>query len=217
MKATREQFEKLWTDLGCRGDALPVFADIEAAYSAGRRRYHTLEHIGWGLKRIDEMAADDATRGSKFFAEDWNLIRWAFWFHDYVLDGSPRGEHESALQALRVLHAGTGNVSFGARARRLIMATAHDRVPLEHDAACLCDADLSILGASEEAFDHYEQLVREEWAHVPEELFRPARCTIMKRFADRPWIFMTLYGRERWERPAMANLKRSLAKLAEAT
>jgi len=219
MKATREQFNQLVRDLvGPLTEPDPMLFDrIEAAYSSPMRRYHTLEHIGWGLKRIDDMADEDRTRGAKFQSREWDLIRWAFWFHDWVSAGEPTDEEVSGNEASRAAQAaGLGYVEC-ATVARLVVATAHDRVPLRHDEAIICDADLSILGANEEAFDRYEQLVREEWAHVPDLLFATARAVILRRFAARPWIYMTDYGRTRWERKARANLGRSLAKLGEAT
>lgn len=221
MKATREQFLKLYADLTSMGDidgrGSAVFDSIEAAYGSERRKYHTLEHIGWGLHRLDDMADEAKSRGAKFQAREWDLIRWAFWFHDFELEGSPNDEANSATAARLALSAAGGPLLDCATVGRLIYATEHERIPLAHDAAVICDADLSILGAPDDAFDHYEALVREEWAHVPDLLFATARAVILKRFVDRPWIYMTDYGRTRWERKARANLARSLAKLGDAT
>lgn len=215
MKATREQYAALWSSLGLTlaSEHEGEFARLERSYSSERRKYHTLEHIGWGLHRIDEMADEDKSRGSVFVAREWDAIRWAFWYHDAVLEGDPDDEAASADMAGNcALHAGLG-MAFAEDVMRLVRATGHDRIPLRHDEAIICDADLSILGAPEDEFWHYEELVREEWAHVPENLFRAARATILKRFVDRPWIYMTDYGRTRWERKARANLMESMKKL----
>jgi predicted metal-dependent HD superfamily phosphohydrolase len=216
MKATLEQFTALCQALGAEGDGASTFGRLEVAYGKPPRRYHTLEHIGWGLRRLDEMAEVERRRGAKFDDEAWNLIRWAFWFHDAILCGSPDDEQLSADVAaleLEALHAHTNERTD--TVRRLIMATAHDRVPLAYDAAIMCDADLSILGASAEDFDRYEALVREEWAHVPEHLFAGARHQILGRIAAHPWIYMTEFGRQRWEVRARENLARSMASLEE--
>jgi predicted metal-dependent HD superfamily phosphohydrolase len=194
-----------------------LFEKIEEAYSSGRRRYHTLEHVAWVLKRIDEMADVDVGRGAKFDAAGWNVIRWAAWYHDFVLDGSPDDEKQSADAAVRALpEQPRGSNPHASDVYRLILATGHDRIPLRHDEAALCDADLAILGAPIEVFNEYERRVREEWAHVPDELFAPARYVILKRFMDRPWIYMTLFGRERWEQRARSNLAISMARLGSS-
>jgi predicted metal-dependent HD superfamily phosphohydrolase len=187
MKATLDQFSALYQAIGGRHEGNAEFQALERAYSEPRRKYHTLTHIGWGLRRLDEMAEVERHRGAKFDEPFWNTIRWAFWWHDYSLNGSPDDEKESAAAGVGWLPAGT-SIEL-ADVRRLIMATAHDRVPLAYDAAIMCDADLSILGASVEDFDRYEALVREEWAHVPEHLFAGARYQILGRIAAHPWIY----------------------------
>ena len=191
------------------------FERLAEAYSGPRRKYHTLEHIYWVLKRVDEMADDSRGRGAKFEPLDWDTLRWAAWYHDYVLNGSPNDEGESASFALCAWPK--KGPARALEAFRLVMATSHDRIPLDHQAARICDADLSILAADPEHFDRYESQVREEWAHVPDELFKTARAVILKRFVDRPWIYMTDYGRTRWERRARQNLARSMAALGSAT
>ena len=194
-----------------------MFESMKTVYSKPPRAYHTLDHISWVLKRVDEMAFEDSTRGSKFSQDEWDAIRLAAWFHDYVLVGSPDDEAESAKLLLAVAMTMNLKTDIAMNAARLIMATNHERVPLKYDEAILCDCDLAILGADEESFDHYEALVRKEWEHVPEHLFRTARTVILKRFVDRPWIYMTEYGRTRWERRARANLQRSLERLRDET
>jgi predicted metal-dependent HD superfamily phosphohydrolase len=213
MKATIKQFRALCHAIEGSIDIPHVFDHLERAYSEPRRRYHTLVHIGWGLRRLDEMAEVERHRGAKFDEPFWNTIRWAFWWHDYSLNGSPDDEKKSAEAGVRWLPPGSKVEP--ADVRRLIMATAHDRVPLAYDAAIMCDADLSILGASVEDFDRYEALVREEWAHVPEHLFAGARYQILGRIAAHPWIYMTEFGRQRWEVRARENLARSMASLLE--
>lgn len=218
MKATLEQFAKLWTDIGGKGDPTPQFNALADAYSSGTRRYHTLEHVGWVLHRLSEMETVERHRGAKFDEPTWNAIKWAAWFHDYALAGRPEDEQESAWAGIDALHAAYGQggapMALTSAVDRLIMATAHDRVPLQYDAAILCDADLSILGAPSDAFDHYEQLVREEWAHVPDELFAGGRLAILRRIDRRPRIYWTRYGREHWEDRARDNLERSMVALA---
>lgn len=212
----REQYEALYGRLGGALDTTMAlrWKSVALAYSGPRRKYHTLEHVYWVLRRINEMADDAHGRGARFHPIDWDCLRWAAWYHDYTLNGSPEDEQQSADECR---WASNGLMHEAYDAHQLILATAHDRIPLDHQAARLCDADLSILGADPEHFDRYEEQVREEWAHVPDELFKTARAVILKRFVERPWIYMTDYGRTRWERRARQNLERSMAKLGGAT
>lgn len=216
LETMRAKYMQLHADLGGTTDDKPgeKFERLAHAYYLPSRKYHTLEHIYWVLKRIDEMADDSRGRGAKFEPLEWDTLRWAAWYHDYVMFGRPDDEKKSASRAL--FDWPKLSTAYVLDAMRMIEATAHDRIPLDHQAARLCDADLSILGAGTEHFDRYEQQVREEWAHVPDELFKTARAVILKRFVGRPWIFMTDYGRTRWERTARQNLARSMAKLGSA-
>jgi predicted metal-dependent HD superfamily phosphohydrolase len=213
MKATESDFVGMWKRLGCTADPLPAFKSIENAYSTPNRQYHTLEHIGWGLKRLDDIAEVDVGRGARFDARWWDTVRWAFWFHDFELEGNSQDEARSATMAVNTAtYAGLPH-KFTDSVARLILSTSHERIPLVHDEATLCDADLSILGAPTENFDHYEHLVRQEWAHVPTHLFATARIVILRRFLARPWIYSTQFGRERWERRARVNLTSSIEHL----
>jgi predicted metal-dependent HD superfamily phosphohydrolase len=93
------------------------------------------------------------------------------------------------------------------------MATRHTAVPGGTDAGILVDIDLSILGAAPERFDQYERQVREEYAWVPDFLFRRERKAILKEFLARPRIFSTTHFRDRYEQQARSNIERSLERL----
>jgi predicted metal-dependent HD superfamily phosphohydrolase len=92
------------------------------------------------------------------------------------------------------------------------MTTRHDAVPSGADAESLVDVDLSILGAPPGRFDEYEQQIREEYAWVPDFVFRRKRAEILEGFLARPAIFSTAHFRSRYERQARENLARSLRK-----
>jgi predicted metal-dependent HD superfamily phosphohydrolase len=48
---------------------------------------------------------------------------------------------------------------------------------------------------------------------VPEDAGRAGRAAELRSFLDRPALFHTPAGRDRWEAPARANLTRELAAL----
>ncbi len=106
-----------------------------------------------------------------------------------------------------------------ARAVRMIEATELHQVPVGApssevgDICVFLDLDLSILGASEAAFDAYEAGVRHEYRHVPENAFRAGRAGVLQRFVARPRLFMSEWGVRRFEAAARANLWRSLRRL----
>ena len=76
------------------------------------------------------------------------------------------------------------------------------------------DADLWILAAPEQRFDEYCGQVREEYAAVPDELFRAARSRILRDLVGAEGIYLTEYGRTHWDGHARDNLDRELARLS---
>jgi predicted metal-dependent HD superfamily phosphohydrolase len=83
------------------------------------------------------------------------------------------------------------------------------------DTARFLDMDLSILGAPEATFDRYEAGVRAEYAHVAEPAFRAGRAAILERFLARDPLFLSGWGRSRFEAAARSNLRRSLDALRQ--
>jgi len=204
-------FHGFWQGLGCKGDAEPVIVDLIGRYGGPRRHYHTLEHIRHGLRRIEDMRRE---LHSDYPGVWWDAMRWAMWFHDAVLEGADSDERKSAEFACAVA-SDTGCPGwFREIVAACILASAHDGSAETLEQKLFVDADIAILGANEVDFDAYEQLIRQEWAHIPEPEFREGRRRILLKFADRPYIFSSEYGRARWEARARLNLDCSLAKLA---
>jgi predicted metal-dependent HD superfamily phosphohydrolase len=102
----------------------------------------------------------------------------------------------------------------GERVAALVRVTLHhDPVPGDSEAAVLCDADLAVLAAGPERYARYVRSVRQEYAHVPEPMFRSGRAAVLDALAAMPRLYRTPVGRERWEDAARANLARELAEL----
>lgn len=100
-----------------------------------------------------------------------------------------------------------------------ILATTGHAVPSDlsksPDAALLLDIDLSILGASRAEFDIYDQAICSEYRHVPEDMYREKRASVLEGFLRRDRRYLTEWGYERWEAPARANLARAIAELRQ--
>lgn len=212
----RNLFISLWRDLNMTGDPVHHFQVMENAYGDNvhydmkQRYYHTLDHIYWMLRRVDEMARFDQTSGAIHNKTDWDLIRFATWYHDLVMDD----EEGSAYYAYKIFHYYSDeNRLVAKKIERIICATKHQYLPVRFDEQVLCDCDLAILGSSEETFDNYENNIRKEYAEVSDRDFAIGRIKVLNKFLNRPWIYMTEYGRLHWELKARDNLKRSITKL----
>ena len=188
-----------------------VLADLRNRYAEPQRRYHTWAHIeallGWFALRRDHL-------------HDPVAVELAILFHDAVYDPARSDNEAQSAQLLR--DADLPNVRDDTRLRaiRMIEATAahgladdlseNDR----SDMAEFLDMDLSILGAPPADFDGYERAIREEYAFVPEALFRAARRGILERFLERPTLYFSDWGRERFEAGARSNIAASITALS---
>lgn len=195
--------------------ALPpdIHAEAEALHAGPDRGYHGWRHPRALLTLLDEV------RGR---LHDPLAVEAAILFHDAVYE--PRaGDNEarSAVLARDRLAERLAPETLD-RAVRMIEATERHRVPDGIGAAeaadlrIFLDMDLSILGADTERFDAYEAGVRHEYREVPEALFRSGRSRILAGFLARERLFLSDWGRQRFEAAARANLGRSIAALEGA-
>jgi predicted metal-dependent HD superfamily phosphohydrolase len=131
----------------------------------------------------------------------------------YVAARSDNEERSAELARACLSEAGVAS-EVAERIGALVLETRHRATLPEADAALVCDIDLSILGRPAEAFDLFERQIRQEYAMVPEPLYRRGRSEILRGFLNRASIFQTDWFRQRYEEPARANLERVLATLA---
>jgi predicted metal-dependent HD superfamily phosphohydrolase len=194
-----------WNGLGVEAPGDHLYEELVTRYSAPERHYHTLQHLDECFARLAE---------SRQLAEHAHEIELALWFHDAIYDVRRQdNEERSASWAEEVsLRAGLSQ-RVAACVRDLIVATRHDAVPDSGDSRLLVDIDLAILGAPVKRFDEYERQVRQEYAWVPDILFRHKRREVLEIFLARPHIFSTDYFHARYEAQARANLERSIAAL----
>lgn len=203
-RASREAFAAVWRGLGARTDPAPIYGALAGAYREPHRRYHTLDHIAHVLGALDDV---------RLCLADPDAGEMALWLHDVVYDVHAEGsEARSALWAREALKESGVELHLVGRVADLIMATAPAATPIGGDAGYVADADLSILGAPGGQFDRYEQQIREEYAGIPEPVFRARRAAILHGLLERPTIFRTPEF-QRLEGRARANLARSLAHL----
>lgn len=190
------------------GDVAGWRAELRRRWAEPHRHHHGPEHLADVLAALDALA--DA--GERF---DADAVRTAAWFHDAVYD--PRrddNEERSAVLAVELL----GGSDTAAEVARLVRLTrAHVVRPGDDNAAALCDADLSVLGARPDRYRRYAAAVRREYAHVPEAEFRAARARILAGFLDRERLFATPSGRAWWEAAARSNLASEIDRLRSPT
>lgn len=225
--------------LQARWDALlpgtpTVGADLIDRWYEPHRTYHGPAHLTHVLDSLVVLDPDGTAP---------RAVALALWFHDAVHVGTAGAdESASAALAGEMLGAlGARSTTVGteeaqgttdaqgteaaevaawverteiAEVQRLVLLTTHhDPAPDDHAGALVCDADLAILASAPDRYTRYTEQVRREYAHVPDEVFAPARAEILERLLDAGPFFRTAVGSERWEAAARRNVSDEIVRL----
>ena len=196
--------------------ALDTFARLVQVHTAAERHYHNARHIAHCLAELDAAAPH---------IPDPDPIELALWFHDAVYDPrSASNEADSARWAADFLQECQAPQELSDAVVALILATRHqpgadvtpDADAIGYDSEqWMVDIDLAILGSDTERFTAYERAIRQEYAWVPETVFREKRTAILRSFLDRPAIYATQHFWEKYEARARKNLAESIQNLNE--
>jgi predicted metal-dependent HD superfamily phosphohydrolase len=110
---------------------------------------------------------------------------------------------------------GRGEAESGAIERVIaaIMATRHQGMEPNGDAALVVGVDLSILGTPEDVYEEFERNVRREYWWVPRRRYVAGRCAILASFLQRTSIYRYPEFQRRYEATARANLAAAIAVL----
>lgn len=193
--------------------ALPpdLIERIRQLYDDPRRGYHAWSHP----QALLELLAEVRER-----LDDPVAIECAILLHDAVYDPHRQDNERRSAALARALLADAVEPATLARTVRLIAATERHEVAADaaggeaEDMRVFLDMDLSVLAAPADTFDAYEAGVRHEYAHVPEPAFRRGRAAILAGFLARDRLFLSDWGRDRFEARARLNLQRSLQRLS---
>jgi predicted metal-dependent HD superfamily phosphohydrolase len=199
-----EKWDALWREANA-APATALFLQLSAAWSEPHRHYHTLQHLGECLANFETL---------RHLPEHPLDVQLALWFHDAIYDVTRHdNEARSAEWARQEILAAGLSAAMADSVEKLIMATCHNAEPAGIDAKVLVDIDLWILGTLPARFEEYEQQVRKEYAHVPDEAFRLGRLAILQQFQARPRLFNTEAFFTRYEPQARSNLQHSITTL----
>jgi predicted metal-dependent HD superfamily phosphohydrolase len=182
-------------------------SDLVERYREPHRRYHTLAHVH---ECLDELKT---VRGLSTGERD--ALEAAIWFHDAVFDPrSSENEAESAELAKQAMEQAGVPAPVREEVARLIKLTvSHRAAPGDRLGALMVSIDLAKLGGEPAAYDRYTRAVREEYAFIPEPIFRAGRAALLQRLLSAPEIYPDPTFRDRFEAKARANLERELAAL----
>lgn len=204
MRTSLDHWMPLWQRLEVDGDAAAWHARLLAAYTEPQRAYHSLQHLDECLRAFDEAKASGLIQWPDF-------IELALWFHDAVYD--PRRIDNETLSA-RMAVESLGDSETAREVARLILLTKLHKPGDGPDDAWIIDIDLAIFAQAPERVMVYEQQIREEYAWVPESVYREKRAEILTGFLNRERIYLTAWARERLEERARENLRALIAGFA---
>ncbi|PTE11903.1 HD domain-containing protein [Mesorhizobium helmanticense] len=191
----------------------PLKRELSALYQAESRHYHNLSHIQAMLALAGDYRAS---------LNDPEAVEAAIWFHDAIYDSRAKDNEARSAALAETKLAGRTDAERLARVAAMISATATHELPsvqspdggdFIRDTALFLDMDLAILGAAPDAFDAYEQAIRQEYGWVEEPMWNAGRGAVLKSFLARPHIFHTEEFRQRFEPQARQNMARSLKAL----
>jgi predicted metal-dependent HD superfamily phosphohydrolase len=201
-----ERLEKRWVEFfGLVNESAIVkeaFNDLVSRYSERHRHYHRLEHVNACLELLDEI--------SDSIANLFN-IEAAIWFHDVIYDPEKKDNEEKSAKYAKAFLESIGLNSL--EIEHLILLTKHPSSPVTSDEKYLIDIDLSILGANEELYDSYELWIREEYAPIPNFLYRKGRKEVLNSFVKLDSIYQTEYFYKKYEIQARQNIDHAIQKL----
>jgi predicted metal-dependent HD superfamily phosphohydrolase len=177
--------------------------DLLARWSEPHRRHHTITHLHEMLDAIGLLSES----GIVF---DREAVELAAWFHDaiYVI-GRYDNEDRSADLARELLASSPIQDEV---ARLVLVTKTHKVADGDINGAVLCDADLSVLGSDALRYRAYAAAVREEYAEIPDAVFKRARARVLASLLDGQ-LFHTTAGRERWDQLARRNITLEIAAL----
>jgi len=184
---------------------LDLYQEIQKAYTHRSRHYHTFVHL-------DQLVAELKPLQDQFTC--WDTIVFAIAYHDIVYSATRKdNEEKSAAIAevrLKQIDFPTAEIE---RCVTFILATKkHEAVNREVD--LFTDADLSILGATSERYQHYAAEVRKEYSIYPDLLYKPGRKKVLLHFLEMKRIYKTKEFHEKYELRARQNLQHELAVLS---
>lgn len=191
------------------------FKEAWTAYAAPERKYHNTGHIG-ALYRDLAPVLDGAPPAHDFKTR----AAWlAVIYHDVVYQGNTGGLDEAMSAAHMRKHAVRLKLPMLLvdAAVHLIATTAHHferPSDLSREGHLFLDADLAGLASETKLYFRQEQAIRQEYKHVPDEVWAQNRVKFCHRALAAHRIFHTRYFGVEREWLARTNLLASIKRYA---
>lgn len=179
-----------------------LWEEIEQQYSVTGRHYHNLAHL-------DNLTQELLPVKEQFSC--WDAVVFSIVYHDIIYNVlKQNNEERSAGHAEKKLALIAVPATAAQKCKAMILATKGHQASDDHEVNLFTDADLSILGAQEEAYTTYFQQIRKEYAIHPGIVYWPGRKKVLQHFLSMPRIFKTDHFFKKYETQARKNLESEL-------
>jgi predicted metal-dependent HD superfamily phosphohydrolase len=196
-------FEELCRTHCSDGELIEVCWNEFVNYSDKGRHYHTLAHLGHLYSELEKCRSQ---------IKEWDAVLFALFYHDIIYNVLKHdNEEKSAALAVKRLETLRVPDEVIGKCNSIILATKKHELSPDTDVNLFTDADLSVLGASAEAYSDYAQNVRKEYSIYPDLLYNPGRKKVLQHFLGMPRIFKTEYFFTQYEQQARINLAEELS------
>ena len=180
-----------------------------AAYGEPHRHYHDERHLKECLAELDWL--------NGLSERDRRLLKWAILWHDAVYEpGQQDNEERSAELARRELtRCGVADEDADEVARLIRATEFHRADPGDALGRLIVSVDLAILGSDSARYAEYTAGVRQEYSHVPDELWRTGRALVLNRLLEADPLYPDPEFHARLEAQARDNMQAELRALGE--
>jgi predicted metal-dependent HD superfamily phosphohydrolase len=176
--------------------------ELTEKYTEPFRKYHNFNHL-WELFRYFDTYENEL--------EFPNEVAYAIFYHDIIYSiWSKKNELNSAELATEyLLYTDLGDRVI-TRVFNLIMVTKDHSPTKNRDDKWMIDFDLAILGQPWDVYYKYTQQIREEYASIPDFIYRRGRKKVLNHFLNKNKIYHTDTFYNLFELDARQNLKKEL-------
>ncbi len=182
-----------------------LWKELSENYAQSFRKYHNFNHL-WELFNYFDTNQDEL--------EHPNEVAYAIFYHDIVYSiWSKKNELNSAELATEILLTTELDDKPIERVFNLIMVTKDHTPSKNKDEKWMVDFDIAILGQPWETYIQYTKHIREEYASVPNFMYRKGRRKVLKHFLNKNRIYQTDIFYKLYEMNARNNLKKELETL----
>lgn len=183
-----------------------LWLEIFTKYSDAKRHYHTIDHLKAMISNLKEVEEN---------IEDWDTTLFAVFYHDIIYKASSStNEADSAKLAMERLSDIAYPANKIAKCANMILATKEHLISEDNDTNYLIDADLAILGKSEEEYQKYKDQIREEYTIYPDFMYNAGRKKTMQKFLKNDSIYKTDFFSNKYNQQAKNNIEKELLELA---